>query len=571
MLVTGDAYIDHPSFGIALIGRLLEHHGYRVAILSQPRVDNLQDFLLFGPPRLFFGISAGNLDSIVANYSGSGKVRDVDAYSTDGNPWRSKKRSKTNRRRPDRATIIYANLAKAAYKEVPVILGGVEASLRRFMHFDYRQNNLRGSVLSDAKADLLIYGMGENAILEVAKRLSRNNPLYAIEGTCERLSDRKYNERLSSLEEKERNNLQTLPSWREIEQDKKRFLEMEIVIDRHARSLSQNIVSQRQQGSWVFQNPPSPPLAKQALDQLYELPFTRKPHPSFGSVPAYTMIRHSVTIVRGCSGNCSFCAITRHQGPVTSCRSKESIKKEVLEIRQMEDFQGTISDLGGPTANLYGTQCNKKSCSRHDCLYPKVCAHLKIDETLFLNLLKDIAAIEGVNHVYISSGMRIELLLKTPKLLKSILLNHTPGAMKIAPEHTEDEVLRLMHKESHTMLETFVQTCRKIGKDAGKNIHLTPYIITAHPGCTEKHMQELVKKIKALGMQIRQFQDFTPTPGTLATAMYVTECAPGGKNKQIYVAKNQSQKQKQRSLLESSFLKKRKRDKRKQRKHRTKH
>ncbi len=553
LLVTGDAYIDHPSFGVALIGRLLENHGYRVAILSQPHFDSSKDFQRFGPPRLFFGISAGNLDSIVANYSGSGKVRDYDAYSPDGNPWRSKEKSKTTRRRPDRATLLYANLARASYKNIPIIIGGVEASLRRFIHYDYKQNNLRGSVLSDAKANLLIYGMGERAVLETARRLTHNIPLQGIKGTCERLTENEFQERFSTRHDSGDSNLLQLPSWKKIHHDNSLFLEAEKVIDHQARSSSPQILVQHQQSSWVIQNPPSPSLTTRELDELYELPFTRKPHPSCGDVPAYRMICHSLTIVRGCSGNCSFCAITRHQGPTISSRSKESILKETLRISRMDDFRGTISDLGGPTANLFGTRCKKESCEKHDCLYPRVCPHLVIDEELFLDLLRSVSAIEGINHVFISSGLRMELLLKAPKLLRKILLHHTPGALKIAPEHTEDEVLRLMHKEPYSVLSTFVKECNTIAGKSGKKLHLTPYIITAHPGCTENHMRSLVKKVRDLGLQIRQFQDFTPTPGTLSTAMYVTELAPG--KKRLYVAKNTTEKQKQRALLEGRFLK----------------
>ncbi len=552
ILITGDAYIDHPSFGVALIGRLLEHNGYKVAILSQPRFDTIDDFQQFGPPRLFFGITAGNLDSIVANYSGSGKVRDIDAYSTDGNPWRGKEKSKITRRRPDRATLIYANLAKAAFKDIPIVLGGVEASLRRFIHYDYKQNNIRGSVLSDAKADLIIYGMGEKAVLETAKRISNNQYLHDIAGTCERLTDREMQERFPNFSTQGDTELIQLPSWKEIQQDSHLFLEMEKKIDRHSRTISQNLLIQRQQSSWIVQYPSPAPLSSQELDALYELPFTRKSHPAFGEVPAYNMIRHSITIVRGCSGNCAFCAITRHQGPVVSSRSKKSVTREAITISHMEDFRGTITDLGGPTANLFGTKCNKNECSRHDCLYPKLCPHLEIDESLFLDLLRDVSAIEGVKHVFISSGLRMELLLKAPKLFKNIILNHTPGALKIAPEHTEHEVLRLMHKEPHSVLCTFVKECARIAKEADRKIHLTPYVITAHPGCSEKHMQALIQKMRALGLHIRQFQDFTPTPGTLSTAMYVTEKSPAG-DTTIYVAKKQTDKQKQRSIVEKNF------------------
>lgn len=307
VLVTGDAYVDHPSFGVALIGRWLEAHGCRVAILAQPGWESPESFKVFGRPRLFFGITAGNLDSIVANYSGNGKVRDTDDYSPGGNPYFGKIREKQFKRRPDRATILYANLARAAYGDVPVVLGGIEASLRRFVHYDYQQVKLRASVLADAKADLLVYGMGERQVVEIASRIEREEGLAGIPGTCERLSDRQLAERLPDDED-----VLTLPSWDEILSDTARFMQAETLIDRHARALSSKPVLQRQQAAWVLQNPPADPLTSAELDRVYSLPFARAPHPGSGDVPAYRMIRHSVTTVRGCSGNCSFCAIARH-------------------------------------------------------------------------------------------------------------------------------------------------------------------------------------------------------------------------------------------------------------------
>ncbi len=553
VLVTGDAYIDHPSFGIALIGRLLESQGYRVAILSQPLFNSPKDFKRFSRPRLFFGISSGNLDSIVANYSGSGKVRDVDAYSPDGNPYRTEEKSKSTRRRPDRATLLYANLARAAFKNVPIILGGVEASLRRFIHFDYKQGSLRGSVLSDSKSDLLIFGMGEKAVLETARHLDEKLPLHSINGTCERLTKKHFAERFPNFQPGDTETYMVLPSWADIQKNKHLFLDAEKAVDRHARNGSTQILIQEQQSSWVIQHPSYPALATEELDALYELPYTRKPHPTFTNVPAYSMICHSLTIVRGCSGNCSFCAITRHQGPVISSRSKKSIIQEAQRVSQMDDFKGTISDLGGPTANLYRTHCNKNTCTKHDCLFPKICPHLKIDEEGFLDLLKSVSGLQGIKHVFVSSGLRMELLLKTPKLLEKILLHHSPGSMKIAPEHTEAEILKLMHKEDHTVLKKFVQQCNSLVKKAGKKLHLTPYIISAHPGCQEHHTRALVKKMKSLGLTVRQFQDFTPTPGTLATAMFVTEKDPV-KGKKIFVAKNHSEKMQQRRILEKAFI-----------------
>ncbi len=553
VLVTGDAYIDHPSFGVALIGRLLESHGYRVAILPQPHYDQTDDFRQFGRPRLFFGITAGNLDSIVANYSGNGKVRSSDAYSPNGNPWFGSEQTKVNRRRPDRASLLYANLARAAFKDVPVVLGGIEASLRRFIHYDYKQERLRGSLLTDAKADLLIYGMGEKSIIETARRISENMPVDLIDGTCRRLTDREMTLQFPDMSCPDNGQkIRLLPSWADIEKDKNLFMEAERTIDLQARSCSREILVQRQQSSWIVQYPASPPLTTTELDALYQLPFSRKPHPTTPDIPAYTMIRHSITIVRGCSGNCSFCAISRHQGPVISSRSKGSILLEAAQIRDMDDFDGTITDLGGPTANLYKTECSLKACKKHDCLFPHVCRHLRLDENALVDVLQGVLAIEGIQHVFISSGLRMELLLKTPLLLEALILAHLPGSIKIAPEHTENEILTLMHKESHQTLCEFLNQCRKVARKLGKEIRFNPYIITAHPGCTAQHSAMMAKKLEKIGLHVRQFQDFTPTPGTLSTAMYVTSLhrdtsAP------LFVPRNQSDKKQQRKILEGNL------------------
>ena len=543
VLVTGDAYVDHPSFGVALIGRLLEANGYRVAVLSQPRHHNPDDFLQFGQPRLFFGITAGNLDSIVANYSGNAKVRDRDDYSPGGNPYFGDQAEKKLRRRPDRATILYANLAHAAYPATPVVLGGLEASLRRFVHYDYQQQRLRGSVLTDAKADLLIYGMGERAVLETAARLAKGQGLAGIPGTCERLTEKELEARGISAPV-------VLPSWTEIQADLPLFLEAELTVDRQARGYAPEPLLQRQQAAWVVQHQPAAPLNTAELDGLYSLPFTRKPHPACNDVPACRMIRDSITIVRGCCGNCSFCAISRHQGPKIISRSRDSVVQEAQRLAKQQDFSGTISDLGGPTANLYGAGCaSPQPCKRHDCLYPKICKFFKIDEQAMLGLLDAVADCDGVKHLFVSSGLRMELLIRTPLLLRKLLLHHTPGAMKIAPEHTEDRVLHLMHKPGVAVLEEFLTLCREVGKTAGKNFHFTPYLIASHPGCTLTDMEKMAARLSNLGLAVRQFQDFTPTPGTISTAMYVTEL-DREKKERLFVAKKDNERRSQRQALD---------------------
>jgi uncharacterized radical SAM protein YgiQ len=553
VLVNGDAYVDHPSFGLAVIARLLESHGYKVAILAQPNYTDESDFRRFGRPRLFFGISAGNLDSIVANYSGNGKVRDFDAFSPGGSPWRGAVKSRENRWRPDRAVLTYTNLAKRAYPGIPVIIGGVEASLRRFVHFDYQQNRLRGSHLTDAKADLLIYGMAETAVIEAAARISSGRSLEGIPGSCLRADDRQV-EHLSARAAAEGLAVEVLPSWQQISNDNSHFMAAEQSIDRHARAGDPTLLLQRQQASWLVHYPPAAPLSPAELDQLYHLPYTRKPHPLTPDIPAFEMVKSSVTIVRGCSGNCSFCAIARHQGPTVVSRSIDSILAEARLLAAADDFTGTISDLGGPTANLYGTSCTIGSCRRHDCLFPSVCKHLLVDDSRFCQLLDRVMELPGVDHVFVSSGLRLELLLKTPKLLEKIIRHHTPGTLKIAPEHTDREVLQLMHKEAPEHLERFVATFRRLADKWGKKHGLSPYIISGHPGCGDTETIRMIDRLKELGLVVRKFQDFTPTPGTLSTAMYVT-----GRHRDdgraITVARGQAQRARLRQLIERAFLK----------------
>ncbi|MEW6218201.1 MAG: YgiQ family radical SAM protein [Thermodesulfobacteriota bacterium] len=543
LLVTGDGYVDHPAFGIALIGQWLSAHGFRVAVLAQPRHDGPQDFLRFRRPRLFAGISAGNLDSVVANYSGNARVRDRDDYSPGGDPYFPGAASRGNRRRPDRATIRYSQLARAAWPGLPIVLGGLEASLRRFVHYDFQQERLRSSVLADAKADLLVYGMGERAVLAVAQRLAAGLDLTGIPGTCERLTDREQRERPYPVPPL------VLPSWEEIAADPGRFLDAEKAVDRQARAGDDQPLLQRQQAVWILQHPASPPLGPEELDALYGLPYSRVSHPGAGDVPAFRMIRHSVTIVRGCCGNCSFCAIARHQGPVVTSRSLASVLAEVEAICRQPDFSGTITDLGGPTANLYGTSCRRPGpCRRRDCLYPRICSHLAIDEERVLALLDAVSRRAGVKHLFVSSGLRMELLLRTPRLLARILEQHLPGALKIAPEHTEPEVLRLMHKPGAEVLEAFLATCRRL--NGGRLPPLTPYLIASHPGCTQAHMEALATRLRGLGLAPRQFQDFTPTPGTIATAMYVSGRGRD-RGQPIHVARRRAERQAQRAVLEA--------------------
>lgn len=552
VLVTGDAYVDHPSFGVALIGRLLESLGLRVAVLSQPHHHDASDFKRFGPPRLFWGITSGQVDSIVSNYTSNARVRDIDVYSPDGNPYFSDAKELSNRRRPDRALIRYSQLARQAYPDVPIVLGGIEASLRRFCHFDYKQERLRGSILTDSKADILVYGMGEKAVAEIAQRIANNQSISGIAGTCEILTNTEANQliNLESSEEGFHEQLKLkspviLPCYEECLKSPEAFLSFELILEEHSRRMTHGSLMQRQQALWVIQHPPMPVLTHFELDALYSLPFSGRSHA--GDVPALRMIRDSITIVRGCPGGCSFCAITRHQGPRVVSRSHDSVVKEAERLARKKAFNGVISDLGGPTANLYAAYCRKDMrCKRHDCLYPTPCPELKLDEKAFISLLSEVSSLPSIKHCFVSSGLRMELLLKTPDLLRKIVSEHTAGRMKIAPEHTEDEVLRLMHKPSSRLLEDFLMEYKRIKRDV-KGI--CAYLISAHPGATLEHANNMAKRLKRLGLAVRQFQDFTPTPATLSTAMYVSGL-DRDKKTPIYVPKRRSERMQQRKTLE---------------------
>jgi len=537
VLVTGDAHVDHPSFGVSLIGRVLVDNGFRVAVLPQPRWRDPADFARLPRPRLFCGISAGNLDSVVANYSANGRVRERDAYSPGGDPYFPGERTKKNRRRPDRASIVYASLARAAWPGVIVVLGGVEASLRRFIHYDFKQDRLRNSILADAKADILVYGMGEVQAVEVARRIDSGHELSGIPGTCERTGPETAPEGAVRL-----------PGWDEISLDSALFMAAELRIEKAARSGAEKILFQKQKGGTaVVQHPPPAPLTTAELDRLYSLPFSRRPHPDAAEVPAWRMVRDSVTIVRGCVGNCSFCAISRHQGNRVVSRSTESVAAEVKRIAAAPDFGGTITDLGGPTANLYATRCKKGGCARRDCLMPDICPHLEINEKAILGLLSRCRKTGGVKRVLISSGLRMELLLKTPALLREIIRHHSPGRLKIAPEHTEARVLELMHKPGFEVCEQFMAAARRAARGLGVRLRLRPYLISAHPGADEAAARRMAEKLARAGLSPEAAQDFTPTPGNLSTAMYFCGISPDGKK--IPVAKGKTARRRQREIL----------------------
>lgn len=525
LLVTGDMFIDHPSFGIAIIARVLENAGYSVCIVSQP--DYLDpDFLKQLPePQLFIGITAGNLDSIVNNYTSNRNQRKKDDYSIDGNPFFPNGK----RKRPDRATIVYTSYLKQRFKNIPVVIGGIEASLRRFVHYDFIQQKLRKSILIDAKADILVYSMGEKSILAIADRLKNKQPLINIKGTCIKISQ---NEKDKFIFQK--NNFQKLPSIEEITSDKAQLITATQMIEanmipQHAKNLYQ------EQGNFiVLSYKPQDPLSQTELDQLYALPFQKNMPEYCQQIPAWNMIKTSITSHRGCFGRCSFCAIASHQGPIISTRSQDSIVTEANKLLNKTFFKGTITDIGGPTANMYGTTCKIGWCKDPHCLFPEICPNLEIDKYIYQNLLNKVKNTKGVKNVFVSSGIRHDLALEKTEETAWIIKNATSGHFKIAPEHIDNKVLRLMKKPDRIIFEKFIQFFNTVNKKNQLNFFILPYIILSHPGSTIDSVRNLGKFLKQHRISIQQYQDFTPTPQTLSTAMFFAKKSPDNKDIAIY-------------------------------------
>ncbi len=539
ILLTGDAYIDHPSFGGSLIARVLERAGYRVGIISQPRWDNLEDVKKLGRPRLGFLVTSGNMDSMVNHYSVSKRRRRKDTYSPNG---------KMNLR-PDRAVIVYSNLVKQAYKNAPVIIGGIEASLRRLSHYDYWENSVRRSVLYDSGADLLLFGMSENQILEVADYL--NNGVEAkyiqhIPGTVFLVNelDNIYDYKL-------------LPSYEEVSKSKRKFAEFFGAFYKEQDPIRGKRLVQEHDKGFIVQNPPMVTLDESELDYIYELPFTRKVHPSYlvkGGVPAIEEVKFSIASNRGCFGSCSFCALTFHQGRAVQSRSKESILAEAAKMTQDEDFKGYIHDVGGPTANFQGPACEKQltlgSCEDRQCLFPKKCPNLKVDHQKYIDILREVRNLEGVKKVFIRSGIRYDYLMYDKrKYFEEIVEHHVSGQLKVAPEHIDPEVLKYMGKPNAELYKDFVSEFYKITKEKKKDQYIIPYLISSHPGSTLKSAIRLAEYLNEINYTPEQVQDFYPTPGTLSTCMYHTGIDPRDM-KEVYVPRSSKEKQMQRALLQ---------------------
>ncbi|MHB8123899.1 MAG: YgiQ family radical SAM protein [Desulfuromonadaceae bacterium] len=534
ILVSGDAYIDHPAFGVPLLARWLEGHGFRVGIIAQPDWRSKESFMTLGRPRLFFGVSAGAMDSMVAHYTPARKLRHDDAY-TPGN---------RHGARPNRATMVYTSRLKEAFKDVPVVIGGIEASLRRFAHYDFWENKVRRSILFDAKADLLVYGMGERAILEVAERLRDGavlKELRDVRGTAYGSNGFDGDDCVS------------IPSFEEVSASKDTFAEAFRTTYLQQNPWSAKVVVQQHGNRSLVCNPPAFPLSETEMDAVYSLPFEKSPHPAYAeTIPAWEQIKTSVTSHRGCFGGCAFCAITMHQGKTIQSRSKSSILGEISAMTRKSWFRGTVSDIGGPTANMFGLGCRNpeamKKCQRESCIFPAICPNLNTGDASATSLLQAARALEGVRHTAVSSGVRYDLLERQPAYFSELTGHHVSGLLKIAPEHLVDRVTDIMRKPGKKAFETFLARFRAESDRLGKRQYIVPYLISGHPGCTLADMLELALILKKMGMKVEQVQDFTPTPGTIATCMFYSGIDPMT-GKRVYSATSDREKGLQKSLL----------------------
>ncbi|SES69362.1 YgiQ family radical SAM protein [Anaerobranca gottschalkii] len=542
IIVSGDAYVDHPSFGVAIIGRVLESKGFKVGIIPQPNWNSIEDFKRLGKPNLAFLVSSGNIDSMVNHYTVAKKRRKTDQYSPGGKGFL----------RPDRATIVYSQKVREAYKDVPIIIGGVEASLRRLAHYDYWDNKVRRSILLDSKADLLIYGMAEKSMIEVAESLQSGIPIEQItfiKGTAYRTSD------LSHLVDEE-----FLPSYEEISKSKIKYCKHFMLQYNNTDSITAKTLVEPYEKSktYVVQNPPAPPLTTAELDWIYSLPFTKEYHPIYekdGGVPALTEVKFSLVSSRGCFGGCSFCSLTFHQGRVIQPRSSQSIIAEAKKMVWDPDFKGYIHDVGGPTANFRKRACKKQEkqgvCNNKQCLYPTPCKNLEIDHSEYLKLLRELRSLPNVKKVFIRSGIRYDYLIydKNDEFFKELCEHHVSGQLKVAPEHISPRVLEKMGKPGRDIYEKFVDKYYRINEKLGKNQFLVPYLMSSHPGSDLQAAIELAEYLRDINYHPEQVQDFYPTPGTLSTCMYYTELDPRTL-KPVYVPKDPKEKGMQRALLQ---------------------
>lgn len=544
IIFSGDAYVDHPSFGAAVVGRLLEAEGLRVAIVPQPNWrDDLRDFKKLGVPRLFFGISGGSMDSMVNHYTANKRLRSDDAYTPGGKAGF----------RPDYAVTVYSRILKELFPHVPVVIGGIEASLRRLTHYDYWSDSLKRSILVESGADVLAYGMGDKVMPEIAKALRNGFNAKLLRGLKQVafVADGKYVERLSP------ETTIVLNSYDRCVADPVKFAENFVNIETESNRLEQRmvLVEEQSEDRYVVVNPPHPQLTEQELDRGFDLPYTRLPHPRYngkGDIPAWEMIKFSVNIHRGCFGGCSFCTISAHQGKFVSSRSESSVLAEIDRVAAMPGFKGYVSDVGGPSANMYGMGGKNRAacakCTRPSCLWPSVCRNLDNDHERLMKLYRRVSARPGVKKAFIGSGIRYDLFDRErgAEYLRDVIVNHTSGRLKVAPEHTEDKVLKLMRKPSFDGFERLKVDFDKVCRSEGLKYQLIPYFISSHPGCTEDDMKRLSQKTHRLGMRLEQVQDLTPTPMTLSSVMFYTGMDPYTGEK-LYVARSQDDKRRQKS------------------------
>jgi len=538
IFISGDAYVDHPSFGPAILGRLLEAKGYRVGIIAQPDWTKLDDFIRLGQPKLFFAVSAGNLDSMLSNYTPNKRKRKTDAYSPNGQAGK----------RPDRATIVYTNRLREAFPGVPIIIGGIEASLRRFAHYDFWSQKVRRSLLLDSRAHLLVYGMGEKQIIEIAEKLSAGKSieeLTKIRGTVYKTKT------LENI-----TNFVQVPSLEEVIAEKEKYASAFAIEHQQQDPLRGKTIAQKHADQYIVQNPPALPLTEEEMDFVYDLPYLRDIHPSYTEVPAIEEVKFSITSHRGCFGGCSFCAITHHQGRIIQKRSKESIIREAKILTKMPDFKGIIHDLGGPTANFRRPACKKQkekgACAQKECLYPEACPNLEVNHSEYFDLLRTIRSLPNVRKVFVRSGVRYDYLLldkHADKYLEELCEHHVSGQLKVAPEHVSARVTAAMKKSGRKVFDQFRKKYEAANQKLGKKQYLVPYFMASHPGCGLKEAVELAEYIRDLRYNPEQVQDFTPTPGSLSTCIYYTGINPFTKEK-VYVPKSEEERQMQRALMQ---------------------
>jgi uncharacterized radical SAM protein YgiQ len=542
IIVTGDAYVDHPGFGTSIIGRVLEDAGYRVGVIAQPGWENIADFTKLGKPRLCFAVSAGNTDSMVSNYTPSKRLRHDDAYSPGNKAGL----------RPNRACIVYTNRLKEAYPDVPVIIGGIEASLRRFAQYDYWSEKVRQSILADAPADLLVYGMGELQMLAIADKLKNGTPasqISDIDGTVWKMDIKSWKEKKEEL----LSEYMEIPPYVEVSKDKAIYSKAFKTVFEEQDPVCGHGIVQVHPKTVVVQNKPMRPLSQEELDHVYELPFTREAHPSYlEKIPALDMVKFSITTHRGCFGSCSFCAIVMHQGRMIRSRSIESIIREAESFRDIRGFNGTINGLGGPSANMYGMDCKKwessGACKNKLCLYPQVCPSMNTSHSKLIELMQRLRELPGISKVFVGYGVRYDLALLDEQYMEELCAHHVSGQLKVAPEHYSDRVTAVMKKPDRKTFERFEQKYKDINRKLGKDQYLVAFLISGHPGCTLEDMIATAEYIRDTGRYTRQVQDFTPTPMTAATCMFHTGLDPFT-GKKVYVATSQKEKSIQRAML----------------------